>query len=463
MTPLPKKPAPLISQVKLDEMTNLAQKCFDYKFDGTSLFYEYDEKYLPKNYNIGLIVGNSGTGKTTLLRHLGEEVQYQWNDELAVISHFTDEQDALERLFSCGLNTIPDWVKPFRVLSNGQKYRANIAITLNDGVVYDEFTCNLDRATAYSLCVGIHRYIKQKNIRITCSTNCRDIVPFLQPDWVFDTNTGYLYEDGKLPVELPTEYGDFVGEFETRLGMIKVYKVRKELKKEVWSQFKSTHYLTEEVNYAAHFYVACHKGEMVAFNSALPQVGRQPNCWRGHRLVVKPEYQGMQIGSRLADFTGELYLAADKRYFAKSAHPKLGEYRSKSPLWRATSTNKKKLAVKEDKNYNGFKYDTDRICYSFEYIGKNPKPIQTLEKVEPKRFSVPLQKDGIIYLSKPLSLLTTKYVIKLPHIKRMIAGEQKKVKGFCLVDKDIRSVAEKLLENVDIGNIVELKVEELRK
>jgi len=459
---IPRKKVPLQSKVNLNEMTNLAQSCFDYEFDGTSLFYEFDEKYLPKNYNIGLIVGNSGTGKTSLLKYLGEEPSFEWCNDEAIISHFSEKEEAFERLFACGLNTIPDWVKPFFVLSNGQKYRANIAATINDNIIYDEFTSNLDRATAYSLCAGVHKYVKDKNIKITCATNSKDIISLLKPDWVFDTNTGYLYEDGVIPFESSKNYGEYIGEFESKIGNIKVYKIRKEFKKEIWSQFKNTHYLTEEINLAAHMYVASYKEEMVAFNSALSQVGRQPNCWREHRLVVKPEYQNLQIGTKFSDFTGEFYIKNDKRYFSKSAHPKLGNYREKSKLWKPTSTNMKKYNIenKNKLNYNSFKYDTTRVCYSFEYVGENPKPIPKI--ITPERFSIPLQKDGILYLSKPLSLLTTKFVITLPHIKRMVKGTQNKVKGFTLVDEDIKELACEMLEKLELGQMLEINIKDLK-
>jgi hypothetical protein len=31
------------------------------------------------------------------------------------------------RLMSVGLNAVPTWLKPFRILSNGEKFRATIA------------------------------------------------------------------------------------------------------------------------------------------------------------------------------------------------------------------------------------------------------------------------------------------------------------------------------------------------
>jgi GNAT superfamily N-acetyltransferase len=63
--------------------------------------------------------------------------------------------------------------------------------------------------------------------------------------------------------------------------------------------------------------------------------------WRGHRTVILPEFQGMGIGTAFSDAIAEMYVSKGMRYFSKTAHPSFGEHREKSPLWRATSTNKK--------------------------------------------------------------------------------------------------------------------------
>ena len=75
---------------------------------------------------------------------------------------------------------------------------------------------------------------------------------------------------------------------------------------------------------------------------------------------------------------------------------------------------------------------------------------------------MPLQKDGVIYLGKPLSLLATTFGFQRPHIKRLVVGRQRHVKGFALVDEDIRPMAEKLLEELDTGTLKEIDVQSLR-
>ena len=253
--------------------------------------------------------------------------------------------------------------------------------------------------------------------------------------------------DSSTPEPTPTarDDGEYIGQFDCRIGTVQVYEVHKQAKEDVWSEFDGMHY-NPGVNNAAHYYVACFRGERIAFDSAVAQVGQVPNCWREHRLIVKPQYRGNQIGPRLSEFLAEHYLSTGKRFFSKIRNPILGKGRDKSPLWRPTNSNHRTTA-------KGF-------FYSHEYVGPNPRP--HLPPGEPERFNIPLQKDGVVYLGKPLSLLANKFKFKRPHIKRLVVGRQRHVKGFTLVDEDIRPMAEKLLEELDRGSLKEIDVQSLR-
>ena len=106
--------------------------------------------------------------------------------------------------------------------------------------------------------------------------------------------------------------------------------------------------------------------------------GTTKNAWRGHRTVVLPDFQGMGIGVRLSDSVGEIMLAEGKRYFSKTAHPRLGEYRNNSPKWKPTSKNmqdRKDYALMDWENKKFSKElmmkHIDRFCYSHEYIGES--------------------------------------------------------------------------------------------
>lgn len=120
----------------------------------------------------------------------------------------------------------------------------------------------------------------------------------------------------------------------------------------------------------------------MAFSAVVHGCGRDiRSYWRESRIVVLPEWQGMGIGSKFSEAVASIYTSRGKRFFSKTAHPALGEYRNKHPeRWRATSTNMQKRPsyLKKDgtaRNEKGFGKsaeaivrDANRVCYSHEYI-----------------------------------------------------------------------------------------------
>ena len=58
------------------------------------------------------------------------------------------------------------------------------------------------------------------------------------------------------------------------------------------------------------------------------------------------------------------------RYFSRTAHPSMGNYREKSPLWKATSKNRKlRTDIKHQNVWKNHYADNTRICWSHEYVG----------------------------------------------------------------------------------------------
>lgn len=152
---------------------------------------------LPNSWNIGMIVGASGTGKTTIAKELFPEsyiTDFEYNSD-SFLDDFPKESSVSqisEMLNSVGFCSPPSWLKPYNVLSNGQKMRvdlANALLTKSDLIVFDEFTSVVDRQVAK---FGSHATQKavRKNDKKFIAVSCHyDIEEWLQPDWVFDTNS----------------------------------------------------------------------------------------------------------------------------------------------------------------------------------------------------------------------------------------------------------------------------------
>jgi len=147
------------------------------------------------NWNIGLIVGNSGTGKSTIAKELfGDSYKTNFEyDNKAIVDNFGDSDinDIINTLTNVGLASTTTWIKPYHVLSGGEKMRCDLAKALlskDDLIVFDEFTSVVDRNVAR---LGSH--VLQKNVRSRnkkfIAVGCHfDVEDWLQPDWVFNTN-----------------------------------------------------------------------------------------------------------------------------------------------------------------------------------------------------------------------------------------------------------------------------------
>lgn len=99
--------------------------------------------------------------------------------------------DEIEKMFyTVGFGSVPSWLKPFSALSNGEKMRVELANALlqNDFVVFDEFTSVVDRNVAQVASYAISKAIKKTDKQFIAVTCHKDVLSWLQPDWVFDTD-----------------------------------------------------------------------------------------------------------------------------------------------------------------------------------------------------------------------------------------------------------------------------------
>jgi ABC-type lipoprotein export system ATPase subunit len=182
-----------ILTTKLKTSDIVKQVCIDftYEFKDTYEFTKHhiDKSMLPEKYNIGLIIGSSGSGKSLLLNDFGSEEYYEWKKDDAICSHFADYDEAVKKLMGAGFNSIPMWLAPFDILSTGQKYRVNVAKTIKSNSVFDEFTSVIDRGTALGLSNSIQKLIRDENYEnVVFASVHKDIIPYLKPDWVYNTD-----------------------------------------------------------------------------------------------------------------------------------------------------------------------------------------------------------------------------------------------------------------------------------
>lgn len=149
-----------------------------------------------KDWQVGLIVGSSGSGKSTIAKELFDD--YYINDYVydnnAVIDNMPKElevQKITSMFNSVGFATVWSWLKPYSVLSNGEKMRVDLAraiLSENETIVFDEFTSVVDRTVAKSASYAISKAVRKGNKKFVAVACHRDIIEWLEPDWIYDTD-----------------------------------------------------------------------------------------------------------------------------------------------------------------------------------------------------------------------------------------------------------------------------------
>ena len=205
--------------------------------------------------------------------------------------------DVTAALASVGLGTVPSWLRPYHALSNGERFRANLARLICEApafAVLDEFSSVVDRQIAQ---IGAGAFAKSwrriagrpQTVLLSCHY---DILDWIQPDWVFDTESGafqwgWARQRPRIDLEIyPCRQAD-------------------------WRLFASHHYLDLPPMVASAHYMGLVRGQPVAHIafSTRPGMAEARAC----RLVVMPEWQGAGVGMRFLNGCCQLLPALVRR------------------------------------------------------------------------------------------------------------------------------------------------------
>lgn len=362
----------LTSNVKQDDYTDYVSEKFDLHVSDTCRVLipnKLNIDTLSSDWHIGVIFGASGSGKSTILKHLCKELTGKdalpmstFDNNKTLISNFDNmtPKDATMLLSQMGLASVPTWIRPFNVLSNGEQYRAQlaklVADTKDDNIIFvDEYTSVVDRNVAMAMSNALQKYVRRNNKRVILATCHYDVFDWLRPDWIYDLNKG-----GAL------SQGDYLRRQRPQIEL-SVFRTTCD----TWERFKKHHYMTSDLNSAATCFVFTWQNKLVAFESILPlPSGSYKNAYREHRLVVLPDFQGFGIGSKISEWVGGVLVNNGKIFYVKTVNPALGIYRQKSDNWKPTGKYMK--AEKEErceKSYNMMGGLT-RPSFCHKYIGE---------------------------------------------------------------------------------------------
>jgi ABC-type ATPase with predicted acetyltransferase domain len=149
-----------------------------------------------KAWSIGLIVGSSGSGKSSIAKEIfkdGYVESFKYNNK-SVLDNMPKNKSTEEitKIFnSVGFATVWSWLKPYHVLSNGEKMRVDLAqAILSDKkeIVFDEFTSVVDRTVAKTASFAISKAVRKLGKKFVAVACHYDIIEWLEPDWIYDTD-----------------------------------------------------------------------------------------------------------------------------------------------------------------------------------------------------------------------------------------------------------------------------------
>ena len=309
--------------------------------DGTRFDHTADLDIDDADWKLGVVVGPSGSGKTSIgSRIWGSDHLYapegHWPADKPIVDAIAPggSFDAVTAaLGQVGLGDVPSWLRPYTVLSNGEKFRADLARTIAESperVVIDEFTSVVDRQIAR---VGAQAFAKawRRTTGQAVLLSCHyDILDWLQPDWVYDTSARTFtrgWVQRRPPITVEIREGGW----------------------ELWPLFAPHHYLKSGPMPGARCYIGLVDGEPVvhlgigtmAVNLGKKGTGVEA---RGCRLVVMPEWQGAGVGMRFLNYVCELQRTGHGRLPGRrmttvfhTSHPQLCAALRRDPKWRQVS------------------------------------------------------------------------------------------------------------------------------
>jgi ABC-type ATPase with predicted acetyltransferase domain len=290
-------------------------EAFGLGIDETQKFKVLDAELKIGPQDIVYITGDSGSGKSVLLRaisaDLGEEAidlsEVEIDTEMPLIETVgaTVEQ-GLELLSKVGLNDAFLFLRTYSQLSDGQKYRYRIAKLMESDKQWwlmDEFAACLDRDTAKIIAYNLQKLARQQGRAVIVATTHGDLHEDLKPSVLIRKRFGEEIQIDYCPNEPAAE-----------CSLIREMRIE-EGTKEDWRKLSVFHYRGHKVAVPRKIFrlmrgnelcgvivysyppPACFGRRLVLPRMTIQEMNKQLSII--NRVVVHPKYRTAGLGAKL--------------------------------------------------------------------------------------------------------------------------------------------------------------------
>ena len=281
--------------VKLTPRALVVAEAFGLGVDQAQKFTVLNTELMIAPTDIVYITGDSGSGKSVLLRALRKDLGEEAVD-LSEVAINVDKplietvgrtvEEGLELLSKVGLNDAFLFLRTYSQLSDGQKYRYRIAKLIESGKQWwlmDEFAACLDRDTAKIIAFNLQKIARQQGKAVIAATTHSDLQEDLKPSVLVRKRFGEEIQISYYPNEGSKECS-LVREMKAEQGTIND-----------WRKLSNFHYRGHKVAAPRKIFRLVRGEELCG---VIVYTYPTPNCF-GRRMVL-PRMSIREINNQLS-------------------------------------------------------------------------------------------------------------------------------------------------------------------